>query len=86
VRVKREPRHREGILWIYGDSVSKLFAEQLVIGPYHGICGNVFKQCKVTYSWVYNIKNIGIEENRDGNDYEHKKVMREINQVNEIHK
>ena len=81
LRMKREPRDHKGMLWIYGDSVSKLFAEHLVNGPYHEICEKVFEQCKVTYSWVYNIKNIKNEENLDGNDYDHERVMGEINKV-----
>ncbi len=82
LNVKREPRDHEGMFWIYGDSVSKAFAEYLVTGPYREICENVFKQCKVTYSWVYNTKNVESEENLDGKDYSHERVMREINKVN----
>ena len=75
------PRHAKSILWIYGDSVSKAFAEYLVTGPYQTICTKLFKECKVTYSWVYNIKRGKVEETVDGKDYSHEKVMYEIIKV-----
>lgn len=81
---KREARHRKGVLWIYGDSVAKTFAEHLVTGPYQETCVNRFKQCKVTYSWIYNTKNLEIEEKLDGKDYDHEKVLAEINKVNKM--
>ncbi|XP_046849581.1 uncharacterized protein LOC124443085 isoform X2 [Xenia sp. Carnegie-2017] len=75
------PRDAKSILWIYGDSVSKSFAEYLVTGPYQTICTKLFKECKVTYSWVYNIKRGKVEETVDGKDYSHEKVMYEIIKV-----
>lgn len=80
-RAKNEPHDHEGVLWIYGDSVSKSFAEHLVTGPYRQICEDVFKHCKMTYSWVDNIDNVRKDENLDGEDYDHEKVMREITKV-----
>lgn len=84
MNAKRERRHRKGVLWIYGDSVSKTFAEYLVTGPYYKTCVNKFKECKVTYSWIYNMKNLEIEEKLDGKDYDHEKVLAEINKVNKM--
>ena len=82
LQVKSKRHNRKGILWIYGDSVSKSFAENLVTGPYHETCGKTFKECKVTYSWVYNVKSLKSEEKLDGRDYDEEKVMAEINKVN----
>ena len=85
LNVKHEPHNGEGMLWIYGDSVSKRFAEFLVNGPYHKICEDMFKQCKVTYSWVYNVKNAENKaENIEGKDYDHERVIGEINKVKRI--
>lgn len=83
LNIKREPHNHDGMLWIYGDSVSNTFTEYLVTGPYHKICETIFNECKVTYSWVYNVKNVESEENMDGKDYDHERVMREINEVSE---
>ena len=42
-----------GVLWIYGDSVNRLFYEALKSKP---LCTEVFNACYYTPVWVYNIK------------------------------
>ncbi|XP_028403765.1 uncharacterized protein LOC114526376 [Dendronephthya gigantea] len=79
--LKREPHNHEGILWVYGDSVSRRFAESLMVnGSRSVICRKIFKRCKLTYTWVYNVQN-ELRVTKNGKDYNHKKVMREINKV-----
>ncbi|KAK3734850.1 hypothetical protein QZH41_011761, partial [Actinostola sp. cb2023] len=43
-----------GVLWIYGDSVNRLFYEALQTQP---LCTQVFRACYYTPVWVYVIKN-----------------------------
>ncbi|XP_028403713.1 uncharacterized protein LOC114526330 [Dendronephthya gigantea] len=81
LHIRREPHNGEGMLWMYGDSVSKRFAENLVTGPYRELCKNVFKRCRMSYSWVYNVENVKDEDKLDGEDYDHQKVLAEINRV-----
>lgn len=38
----------------------------------------------MTYSWVYNVRDVKDEEKLDGEDYDHQRVMAEINRVNDI--
>ena len=82
--MKREPHEHKGILWIYGDSISKRLADFLKNGPYREICETIFKECKSTYTWIYNLENetVGLRKT-DGKDYNHSKVMREITEVND---
>ncbi len=82
VNLEHEPHNHEGVLWIYGDSISKRFEGFLRNGPYSKICNKLFKKCKSTYTWIYNLEDEWLALNMiDGKDYNHDKVMREINKV-----
>ncbi|CAB4011400.1 Hypothetical predicted protein, partial [Paramuricea clavata] len=80
--LERDPHNHEGVLWIYGDSISQRFAGFLKNGPYSEICEKIFNKCKTTYTWVYNLENEWLALKKiDGKHYNHTKVMREISKV-----
>ena len=39
-------------LWIYGDSVAQNFLKSLRL---RGICKKIFKKCKDSYMWIYEV-------------------------------
>ena len=39
-------------LWIYGDSVAQNFLRSLRL---RGICKKIFKKCKDSYMWIYEV-------------------------------
>ena len=39
-------------LWIYGDSVAQNFLKSLRL---RGICEKIFKKCKDSYVWIYEV-------------------------------
>ena len=39
-------------LWIYGDSVAQNFLKSLKL---RGICKKIFKKCKDSYMWIYEV-------------------------------
>lgn len=41
-------------LWIYGDSVAQNFLKSLRL---RGICEKIFKKCKDSYMWIYELTN-----------------------------
>ena len=43
---------RADTLWIYGDSVAKDFLKSLRL---RGICRKIFKKCKHSYMWIYEV-------------------------------
>ena len=55
------PRHRKGILWIYGDSNAGRFYRSIRKTP---LCKTVFKGCTFSYNWIYPIKNATVEMNQ----------------------
>lgn len=62
-----------------------MFKEALSTGTFYEICEKIFKQCQITYSWIYNMDGYlkGKEKAPppDGKDYDHKKVIGEIEKV-----
>ena len=57
--MKHSPRYREGVLWIYGDSNAGRFYRSIRRIP---LCKTVFRDCKLSYNWVYPIKNATVEK------------------------
>ena len=49
--------NKSGTLWIYGDSVSKIFYIGVKTGP---LCTSLYKECGNSYRWVYPVGNKGI--------------------------
>ncbi|XP_068696464.1 uncharacterized protein [Montipora capricornis] len=41
-----------GVFWVYGDSLSYYFYESITSPP-RPLCTDVFKECNVTYNWIY---------------------------------
>lgn len=69
---------------MYGDSISEGFADSLKNGQYSALCKTVFKDCKTTYTWIYNRKDKLPKKNKfDGKDYDHEKVMGQISKVSQ---
>ena len=57
--MKHSPRNREGVLWIYGDSNAGRFYRSIRRTP---LCKIHFRDCRLSYNWVYPIKNATIEK------------------------
>ena len=77
---KNSPRKKQGLLWIYGDSLALRFYDSLYYTP---ICGEIFKACNLTYSWVYNmLEPVEIEKyKRNYRDFDPSRVLQEIKDV-----
>lgn len=41
-----------GVFWVYGDSLSYYFYVSIT-SPARPLCTDVFKECNVTYNWIY---------------------------------
>lgn len=74
------PRRREGILWIYGDSLALRFYDSIYYTP---LCTEIFKACNITYNWVYNMNEpVEIEKyKRNYRDFDPWRVLNEIRDV-----
>ncbi|XP_012555841.3 uncharacterized protein LOC100208485 [Hydra vulgaris] len=85
------PRYKEGILWIFGDSVSSQFYHSI---KKNRICKNIFRNCLYTYNWIYSLENYNLTINKyirrnnsiektlwDNNDFQVSKVIDELKQV-----
>lgn len=55
--IPRYPRHKEGILWIFGDSVSSQFYHSI---KRNRICKLIFKNCMYSYNWIYSLENYNL--------------------------
>ena len=55
---KKSPRNRQGVLWIYGDSMGGRFYRSIRKSP---LCKTVFRGCTFSYNWVYPVKNATVE-------------------------
>lgn len=55
--IPRYPRHKEGILWIFGDSVSSQFYHSI---KRNRICKQIFKNCMYSYNWIYSLENYNL--------------------------
>ena len=80
-----EPLHshqthtKGGLLWIYGDSVNVFFAQSL---KRRKLCREIFKECKFSYNWIYQVTNITIAKRGNDNlDYDNNRVLRNFRRV-----
>jgi len=53
----RYPRKKQGVLWIFGDSVSSQFYHRIKLNK---ICKQIFRTCMYSYNWVYSLENYNI--------------------------
>lgn len=56
----RYPHDRQGILWIFGDSVATQFYHRV---KFSRLCKKIFKTCMYTYNWIYSLQNYNITLN-----------------------
>lgn len=77
---KNSPRDKKGTLWIYGDSLALRFYDSIYYTP---LCGEIFKVCNLTYSWVYNmLEPVEIEKyKRNYLDFDPSRVLQELSEV-----
>ena len=77
---KNSPRDKKGTLWIYGDSLALRFYDSIYYTP---LCGEIFKACNLTYSWVYNmLEPVEIEKyKRNYLDFDPSRVLQELSEV-----
>ncbi|XP_067029118.1 uncharacterized protein [Acropora muricata] len=77
---EKSPRNREGILWIYGDSLALRFYDSIFYTP---LCKEIFRACNITYSWVYNmLEPVQVEKyKRNYRDFDPLRVLQEIRHV-----
>ena len=73
-----------GVFWIYGDSVGDFFYRAVWNTP---LCKILFKTCKRTYNWVYNLPNnapprqTSITLPYDNRDFDMERLLHEITNV-----
>ncbi|XP_068730117.1 uncharacterized protein [Montipora capricornis] len=77
---ERSPRNREGILWIYGDSLALRFYDSI---HYTQLCSEIFRACNITYSWVYTmLEPVQVEKfKKNYRDFDPYRVLQEIRDV-----
>ena len=77
---ERSPRNREGILWIYGDSLALRFYDSIHYTP---LCSEIFRACNLTYSWVYTmLEPVQVEKfKKNYRDFDPYRVLQEIRDV-----
>eukprot|EP00112_Aurelia_sp_Birch-Aquarium-sp1_P008194 Seg190.1 transcript_id=Seg190.1/GoldUCD/mRNA.D3Y31 product="hypothetical protein" protein_id=Seg190.1/GoldUCD/D3Y31 len=70
----------KGNLLVYGDSVAVFFAQSLQ--RRRKICGGIFKACRYSYNWVYEISNVTLARNqRDGLDMNITRIIKDFNKT-----
>ena len=75
---------KSGVFWIYGDSVGDFFYRAIWNTPF---CKILFKTCKRTYNWVYNLPNnspprlTSVILPYDNRDFDTERLLHEIDQV-----
>ncbi len=70
--------HKDGWLWIYGDSVGDLFYKSISKRP---LCNDLMAGCDHTYNWVYKIQENNISQAKmlwDTNDFSMDRVISEL--------
>lgn len=77
---QNSPRKREGVLWIYGDSLALRFYDSIYFTP---LCSEIFRTCNLTYNWVYNmLEPVQVEKyKRNYRDFDPSRVLKEITDV-----
>ena len=68
--------NKSGTLWIYGDSVSKIFYSGVKTGP---LCTSLYKECGRSYMWVYSAGYKGINITLESDlDFRPEKVIETV--------
>ena len=73
--------HRDGTLWIYGDSVGDLFYKSIAK---RALCHEIFDHCNHTYNWVYALQNMNITQAKaewDNKDFSIDRIISELDDV-----
>ena len=82
VRKERDQTdHRDGTLWIYGDSVGDLFYKSI---SKRALCHEIFANCNHTYNWVYALQNMNITQAKkewDNKDFSIDRIISELDDV-----
>lgn len=77
----KTPRHREGTLWIFGDSIGCRLYRSLAKKP---LCNQTFVTCRCSYNWIYPVPNNNITLGRlqnDGFDFRPEIVLNSLRSV-----
>ena len=80
-RDRDQTDHRDGTLWIYGDSVGDLFYKSI---SKRALCHEIFANCNHTYNWVYALKNMNINQAKtewDDKDFSIDRIILELDDV-----
>ena len=68
--------NKSGTLWIYGDSVSKIFYSGVKTGP---LCTSLYKECGRSHMWVYSAGYKGINITLESDlDFRPEKVIETV--------